>query len=102
MHTLSRPGRQDIISCLGHLKLTKQLDTSSHKQFLYNIPANWSSDSSVFLTNASTAMWGSAEPEGINVTLDLLQICVMTGKKEDSFITSCNWHSLAKMYCIYH
>lgn len=34
----------------------------------------------VFLTNASTAMWGSSEPEGVNVTLDLLQICVITEK----------------------
>lgn len=27
------------------------------------------------LTNASTAMWGSSIPEGVNVCLDLLQIC---------------------------
>lgn len=51
------------------------------------IPAKWSYHSSVpsqtFLTNASTAMWGSSEPEGVNVTLDLLQICVMTGKKKN-------------------
>lgn len=103
MHTLSRPGREDIISRLGHLK---QLETSSHKQRLYNIPAPWSYHSSVpsqvFLTNASTAMWGSSKPEGVNVSLDLLQICVMTEKKQDSIIISCSWHSLTKMYCIYH
>lgn len=29
----------------------------------------------LLLTNASTAVWGSSIPEGVNVCLDLFQIC---------------------------
>lgn len=32
----------------------------------------------IFLTDASTAMWGSSEAEGVDVCLDLLQICRIT------------------------
>lgn len=69
MHTLSRPARRD-----GSVKYI-------HIQNIISMQVIWvewngkPKNKLVFLTNASTTMWWSSIPEGVDVSLDLLQIC---------------------------
>lgn len=54
-----------------------------------NVFISWVPQKQMFLTNASTAMWGSSEPEGVDVCLDLLHIC--RKKERGSVVKTLIW-----------
>lgn len=70
MQTLSRPGGGDNIQV--SIFLFRSLWDFWNLTLKQNIQ--------IFLTNASTTMWGSSKPEGVYVCLDLLQICSIMKK----------------------